>query len=246
MFLVLSISGWMCAMTGCPSPERASPVARRDSAVQNRDQPTNQTASTGSLKVDSSDVGLRSNAMTETNIRLIDATQRSGINFVHQDASTGDFHLMETMTGGLALFDLDGDDLTDVFFCSGKSLEEPNSSGGLAERTDSPAVFFHNMGGLKFRDITQSARLDGLGFGLGAAVGDFDNDGFRDLYLSNFGPNQLWHNNGDGTFSLDTTAEVAHGVRFGAGVCFADVNGDASLDLVVGSYVKFSPADVQG
>jgi enediyne biosynthesis protein E4 len=221
------------ALTGCPAGDR-SKLPESGAARRAADEGHNRRV-----------VAPPHPAESAVFIQFRDATQQSGIDFVHQDGSTGEFHLMETMTGGLALFDWNGDDLIDIFFCTGFPLDDESNEAQGSPASARP-VLYQNLGDLRFRDVTATARLEGLEYGLGVTVGDFDNDGFPDLYLSNFGPNQLWRNNGDGTFSLETAAsELANGDRFGAGVCFADVNGDSGLDLVVGNYVQYSRRDIQ-
>ena len=172
-------------------------------------------------------------------IQLFDVTDQSGIDFVHNDGSFGKFLLPETMSGGLALFDYDGDDLIDICFCNGASLIlEANS-------TRKGNALFKNLGGLKFREVTREAGLVIPGFGLGVTVGDYDNDGFQDIFASNFGRNTLYHNLGDGVFE-QVRLPFADGSdeRFSAGACFADFDGDGNLDLFIANYVDLSPKEI--
>ncbi len=101
---------------------------------------------------------------------------------------------------------------------------------------------YRNLGGFRFKDVTEEAGVGGgAEFGLGVCVGDYDNDGYQDLYLSNYGQNILYHNNGDGTFT-DVTAKagVGRGRKVGAGACFLDYDNDGHLDLYAANYIKFS------
>ena len=100
------------------------------------------------------------------------------------------------MTGGVALFDYDNDGLLDIFFTNGAAIPS-------LEKTDSSFSnrLFHNNGDGTFTDVTEKAGLAGVGYSMGVAAGDYDNDGFVDLYVTGFNRNQLFHNNGDGTFS---------------------------------------------
>ncbi len=100
---------------------------------------------------------------------------------------------------------------------------------------------YRNLGGLRFADVTEQARVGDAGFGLGVAVADFNNDAWPDLYVSNFGPKKLYRNNGDGTFSdVTDQAGVADGSKVGAGTSFLDMDGDGDLDLYVANYVNFT------
>jgi hypothetical protein len=168
-------------------------------------------------------------------IQLRDVTRETGITFRHTDGSSGRRYIVETVTAGLALFDYDGDGDVDVYFLNGAPL--------LGTQVDVPPrnALYRNEGAWKFTDVTHQAGLGDTGFGLGVAVGDYDNDGDPDVYVNNYGPNVLYRNNGDGTFA-DVTREagVAAGDKVGAGACFLDMDKDGDLDLYVANYVKFS------
>lgn len=172
-------------------------------------------------------------------IQLFDRTDSSSIDFTHTDGSTGKFLLPETMSGGLALFDYDRDGWIDIYFCNGAPLAAASSvvTGGHA--------LYKNLGGLRFRNVTREAGLENHRFGLGVTVGDYDSDGFADIYLSNFGGNGLFHNDGQGSFVEDSqqVAELAKD-RFTAGASFLDVNADGHLDLFAANYVRYSVADL--
>lgn len=171
-----------------------------------------------------------------TQIQLADWTDRSGIDFVHVDGNCGRHYIMETVSCGLATFDYDGDGLIDIYFCNGASLP------GCDPASKARHALYRNLGNLVFREVTDEAGLGCTAFGLGVTIGDYDNDGHPDIYLSNFGPNVLYRNNGDGTFATVTTEDTGRSGRVGAGTCFLDMDGDGDLDLFAANYVQFSTA----
>ncbi len=168
-------------------------------------------------------------------ILLRDVTRQTGITFRHTHGGSGKQYIVETVTTGLATFDYDGDGLIDVYFPNGRPL--PDTPARMPARN----ALYRNLGQFRFLDVTDTAGVGDAGYGMGCAVGDYDDDGHPDLYVSNFGPNVLYHNNGDGTFT-DVTAQagVGRGNRVGAGVCFLDMDGDGDLDLFAANYVQFT------
>ena len=168
-------------------------------------------------------------------IQLRDVTKVTGIDFVHTDGSSGQRYIMETVTAGLALFDYDNDGDVDIYFVNGAPLK------GATVETVPRNALYRNDGDWQFTDVSEAAGVADTGYGLGVAVGDFDNDGYQDLFVNNYGPNVLYRNNGDGTFS-DVTVEVgvAGGNLLGAGASFLDIEGDGDLDLYVANYVDFT------
>ncbi len=146
--------------------------------------------------------------------------------------------LLEEMGCGAAFFDYDHDGWLDIFLVNGSSLDPRSATAAL------PAICFTTIGTARFTDVTKKAGLTHSGWGQGCCVGDYDNDGFDDLFVSYFGRNVLYHNNGDGTFTdVTQKAGVAgSGTIWGAGCCFLDYDRDGHLDLFVASYVNFDPA----
>jgi len=169
-------------------------------------------------------------------IQFRNVTPETGIDFVHTDGSGGKRYIVETVASGLATFDYDGDGLIDIYFLNGAPLQGTQWDGPPPKNR-----LYRNLGNFRFEDVTDRAGVGDTGHGLGVAIGDYDNDGLPDIYVSNFGPKILYHNNGDGTFTdVTRQAGVADGNKVGAGACFFDMDGDGNLDLYVANYVDFS------
>ena len=169
-----------------------------------------------------------------------DITVKAGLGHAQNisGSPTNKQFLLEEMGCGVALFDYDNDGWLDIFLVNGTSLDP-------AVRNRNPTSYlFHNNHDGTFTDVTEKARLTRSGWGQGCCVGDYDNDGFDDLFVTYFGRNVLYHNNGDGTFTdVSEQAGVAGSEdRWGAGCCFLDYDRDGQLDLFVANYVNFDPA----
>jgi len=175
-------------------------------------------------------------------VTFVDVTESSGLRFLHRNSATSNKYLMETMTGGVAIFDYDQDGWLDVFFVNGAKLKDPHPDAEVPDKS-SPEFWnrlFRNNHDGTFTDVTQKAGLQGRGYGMGVAAADYDNDGFTDLFVTNFGDCILYHNNGDGTFA-DVTARAkikVDGWPTSAG--FFDYDRDGYLDLFVCRYVQYS------
>ncbi len=145
------------------------------------------------------------------------------------------------MPGGVAMFDYDGDGRMDLYFVNGAKLDDSMLPGKPPDKTD-PRFWnrlYHNNGDGTFTDVTEKAGVRGLGYGMGAAVGDYDNDGHADLYVTNFGRNILYHNNGDGTFTDVTEKAGVAGSGWSSSACFVDYDRDGWLDLIVTRYLDW-------
>jgi hypothetical protein len=174
-------------------------------------------------------------------IRFRDATESSGIHFAHTDGSSGKRYIMETAASGLGLIDYNGDGWLDIYFLNGAPL--PGSP--QPERPPMNALYRNNHDGT-FTDVTKQSGAGVMGYSLGCAVADYDNDGYEDLFITGYGRNWLLHNNGNGTFT-DVTEKAGLGHSsypgcVGAGCAFLDYDRDGHVDLYVGHYLKFDEA----
>ena len=178
-----------------------------------------------------------------------DYTVAAGIDFIHFNGMSGNFDFAEIFAPGVALLDFDNDGDLDVYFPQGRSLDAGAGAEDAAGVTGEPFpltdrlyrndLVVHADGSrtLRFTDVTAGSGLEAPGYGMGAATGDFDNDGRIDLYLTRLGSNRMLRNNGDGTFS-DVTSRTGTGhARWGLSASFLDFDRDGWLDLYVGNYV---------
>ena len=178
-------------------------------------------------------------------VQFSDVTQAFGIDFQHENSATSNKYLIETMGGGVALLDYDNDGRLDIFFTNGAKIDDPMPSGKMPDKSDRKfwnRLYHQNADGT-FTDVTEKAGLTGAQqnyYAMGVAVGDYDNDGFEDIYVTGYGGNTLYHNNGNGTFTdVTKTAGVAAG-GWSASAGFFDYDKDGKLDIFVTRYLDWS------
>ena len=172
--------------------------------------------------------------------RFTNITREAGITFSHVNGAYGDKLLPETMGGGVAFFDFDNDGAQDLLFVNSSYWPWHVPAG---EKLPTAALY-HNDGKGHFTDVTAGSGLDVSFYGMGIAIGDYDNDGFDDVYITGVGGNHLFHNEGGGKFKEVTLAAGVGGDTNDWGSCAAwiDYDNDGRLDLFVGNYVKWSKA----
>lgn len=178
--------------------------------------------------------------------KFVDITERSGIHFRHLASHTSKKYLPETMGAGVALFDYDNDGRLDAFFVNGAPLSDPTPKGTIPQKSGPPSWnrLYHQKPDGTFEDVTERAGLQGAAYGMGVAVGDYDNDGFEDLYVTAYGGNKLYHNNGDGTFTDVTQKAGVAGGGWSTSAAWADLDADGFLDLVVLRYLDWDFDDI--
>ncbi|MBM4092969.1 MAG: CRTAC1 family protein [Planctomycetes bacterium] len=165
--------------------------------------------------------------------RLDDVARDSGIDFsYYSDVVPNRYFVPEIMGGGAAWIDYDLDGWLDLYLTNGCRIERRE-----ADDTEHRNQLFRNLGGGRFANVTLPSGTGDTGYGQGVAVGDFDADGFPDLYVANYGPNVLLHNNGDGTFADVTRAAGVGDDKWGSSVAFADLDGDGDLDIYVANFL---------
>ena len=164
--------------------------------------------------------------------RFTEISAPAGIAFKHV-FSPEKKYIAESMSGGVALFDYDNDGYLDIYLVNSLTVDLAKS------RQKTKSALYHNNGNNGFTDVTDRAGVGGIGFGMGVTVGDYNNDGFADFYVTCLGPNHLFKNNGNGTFTEVTSKAGVGDPRWSTGAAFVDYDNDGKLDLFVSNYVGF-------
>lgn len=178
--------------------------------------------------------------------RFVDVTEKVGVHFLHQAPHTSRKYLIETMGSGVALFDCDNDGRLDLFLVNGAPYSDPTPKGFIPQKMG-PEYWnrmYHQKPDGTFEDITEKAGLQGVGYGMGVAVADYDNDGYEDLFVTGYGGNRLYHNNGNCTFTDVTEKAGVAGSGWSSSAGWVDLDNDGLLDLVVDRYVTWDWEDV--
>jgi hypothetical protein len=172
---------------------------------------------------------------------FVDVTAAAGVQFLHHAPHTSRKYLIETMGSGAALFDYDNDGLLDIFLVNGAPFTDPTPKGTIPQKAGPQDWnrLYHQKANGTFEDVTEKAGLQGVGYGFGAAAGDYDNDGREDLYVTAYGGNKLYHNNEDGTFTDVTQKAGVGGSGWSTSAAWVDLDGDGFLDLVVLRYIQW-------
>src|SRR5262245_10748864 len=182
---------------------------------------------------------------------FVDRAHEAGIDFVHFNGMSGEFYFPESMAPGVGLLDYDNDGDLDVYLVQGtmlgtntigRAVFPPKDASQLRGRLLRNDLTIHEgvTRTLRFVDVTESSGIDARGYGMGVAAGDFNNDGCVDLYLTNFGPNQLFRNRCDGTFTDVSKQSGTDDARFSVSAAFVDYDRDGWLDLYVGNYLDYT------
>lgn len=179
-------------------------------------------------------LAVRSGTMQSVVPQFANVQPESGIAFVLAHAPTPAKRLIETMPGGLAAFDYDGDGRVDLFFANGNATPAVAKAGPSFHNK-----LYRNLGGLRFEDVTDAAGLQGRGFAMGAAAADYDNDGHPDLFVPGVGQPTLYRNLGNGRFEDVTTAAGIAPSPWSVAAAWTDVDGDGRLDLFVVNYLDW-------
>jgi hypothetical protein len=169
----------------------------------------------------------------DTAIKLVDVAEQAGVTFLNISGDLPKDYIVDSIGSGAAWIDYDNDSDLDLILVNGSTRDRMKRGG------DPMAALYRNDGNGRFKNVTAGSGLSHHGWGMGACVADYDNDGFADLYVTAWGPNVLFHNNGNGTFSDVTRAASVGDARWSTGCAFGDYNRDGHVDLYVANYLTF-------
>jgi hypothetical protein len=219
----------MLALSNATAQQRQNPPG----AAQQQPPPQGMGVSTGTAIVSAT---RRTAGIVDPKAPKVfeDVTARTALAaFKHHSGSAQKDYIFETTSGGVAILDYDNDGLPDIYLLNGSTIAAEHG-----KEKPPRAALFHNLGNWKFEDVTEKAGVANERWGMGVAVGDYDNDGFADIFVGNFGVSRLFHNNGNGTFT-DVAAKLGVARKgWSTGASFGDYDRDGRLDLFVPGYVE--------
>lgn len=178
---------------------------------------------------------LKATQKSSTPVEFVDVTKSAGINWGIKTLAPGTRYLIETMGGGGGFIDYNGDGLLDIYLVCYSQTPQSDPNFKLKD------VLYRNNGDGTFTDVTESAGIANSMIGMGMAVGDYNNDGWPDIYITGYGASKLYRNNGNGTFTDVTAQAGVNNKQWGTSAAFFDYDNDGYLDLYVCNYLKFDP-----
>lgn len=181
----------------------------------------------------------QSTVQIESRKVFADVTAAVGLTFVHTDGQTDSYEIPRAIGSGCGWIDANGDKLLDILVVDGGREVDPGNKGTIV------ALYLQSEDG-KFQDVSEKAGLIGTGYGMGVAIGDIDNDSDQDIYLTKYGPDQLFLNDGTGRFKDVTSQAGIENLYWSTAVAMTDLNGDGWLDLIIGNYVDYYPGTFCG
>src|SRR5262245_65710906 len=168
---------------------------------------------------------------------FIESAAATGLTFAHENGAKGMYYMPEVMGAGVALFDYDNDGDLDVFLVQSGSMADGGKGSTSRLYRNDLSIGSNGARRLRFTDVTAKAGVGTSGYGMGAATGDYDNDGDLDLFVTSFGPDFLYRNNGDGTFTDVTRTAGVGDPLWSSSAAFVDADRDGDLDLFVANYL---------